>query len=208
MINIAIGCIFAIKKYLMTDSERKTTMHRVYNWIKDNCYKYGFILRYPEGKEDIDLILDLAFLYDKIADFNSAEKMYKMALDIDNTCAIAYYGLGIIYDDDELYEEAIECYKNAIENDNKYEKAYFFLANAYDELGNKEEAIKNYTEVLKLNSKDLWANANLGCIYDELGDTKLAFKYMEKALELSPKHFRILFNINIFRFNIGKLSIN
>ena len=35
MINIAIGCIFAIKKYLMTDSERKTTMHRVYNWIKD-----------------------------------------------------------------------------------------------------------------------------------------------------------------------------
>ena len=98
----------------------------------------------PEGKDDIDLILDLAFLYDKIADFNSAEKMYKMVLDIDNTCAIAYYGLGIIYDDDELYEEAIECYKKAIENDNKYEKAYFFLANAYDELGNKEEAIKNY----------------------------------------------------------------
>ena len=32
---IAIGCIFAIKKYLVTDSERKTTMHRVYNWIKD-----------------------------------------------------------------------------------------------------------------------------------------------------------------------------
>ncbi|WP_441294420.1 tetratricopeptide repeat protein [Clostridium sp. 29_15] len=91
----------------------------------------------PDGKKDIDLILDLAFLYDKIADFNSAEKMYKMALDIDNTCAIAYYGLGIIYDDDESYEEAIECYKKAIENDNKYEKAYFFLANAYDELGNK-----------------------------------------------------------------------
>lgn len=24
-----------------------------YAWLKDNCYKYGFILRYPEGKEDI-----------------------------------------------------------------------------------------------------------------------------------------------------------
>ncbi len=22
-------------------------------WLKDNCYKYGFILRYPEGKEII-----------------------------------------------------------------------------------------------------------------------------------------------------------
>ena len=24
-----------------------------YEWMKENCYKYGFILRYPEGKEDI-----------------------------------------------------------------------------------------------------------------------------------------------------------
>jgi len=24
-----------------------------FEWMKDNCYKYGFILRYPEGKEDI-----------------------------------------------------------------------------------------------------------------------------------------------------------
>ena len=24
-----------------------------YNWLKENSYKYGFILRYPEGKEDI-----------------------------------------------------------------------------------------------------------------------------------------------------------
>lgn len=24
-----------------------------YTWLKENCYKYGFILRYPEGKEDI-----------------------------------------------------------------------------------------------------------------------------------------------------------
>ena len=24
-----------------------------YKWLKDNCYKYGFILRYPENKEHI-----------------------------------------------------------------------------------------------------------------------------------------------------------
>lgn len=24
-----------------------------YQWLKENCYKYGFILRYPEGKENI-----------------------------------------------------------------------------------------------------------------------------------------------------------
>ena len=25
----------------------------VYQWLAENAYKYGFILRYPEGKEDI-----------------------------------------------------------------------------------------------------------------------------------------------------------
>ena len=26
-------------------------------WLKENCYKYGFILRYPKGKEDITQII-------------------------------------------------------------------------------------------------------------------------------------------------------
>lgn len=26
---------------------------REYQWIKDNCYKYGYIVRYPKGKEHI-----------------------------------------------------------------------------------------------------------------------------------------------------------
>lgn len=30
-----------------------------YAWLKENCYKYGFILRYPQGKEDIT-----GFLYE------------------------------------------------------------------------------------------------------------------------------------------------
>ncbi len=25
----------------------------LYGWLKDNCHKYGFIVRYPDGKEDI-----------------------------------------------------------------------------------------------------------------------------------------------------------
>ena len=25
----------------------------MWNWLRDNTHRYGFILRYPEGKEDI-----------------------------------------------------------------------------------------------------------------------------------------------------------
>jgi len=32
-------------------SDKET--NRMWNWLADNAYKYGFILRYPKGKEDI-----------------------------------------------------------------------------------------------------------------------------------------------------------
>jgi D-alanyl-D-alanine carboxypeptidase len=38
-------------EYTTLDEGFKNT--KAYNWIIENCYKYGFIIRYPEGKEDI-----------------------------------------------------------------------------------------------------------------------------------------------------------
>ena len=29
---------------------------KIWQWLKENSYKYGFILRYPNGKEDITKI--------------------------------------------------------------------------------------------------------------------------------------------------------
>ncbi|WP_081897068.1 M15 family metallopeptidase [Clostridium sp. KNHs214] len=29
------------------------TKTKAYAWLKENCYKYGFVIRYPEGKENI-----------------------------------------------------------------------------------------------------------------------------------------------------------
>lgn len=31
----------------------QSTNEEIYQWLADNAYKYGFILRYPQGKEDI-----------------------------------------------------------------------------------------------------------------------------------------------------------
>jgi D-alanyl-D-alanine carboxypeptidase len=38
-------------EYTTLDEGFKNT--KAYNWIVENCYKYGFIIRYPEGKEQI-----------------------------------------------------------------------------------------------------------------------------------------------------------
>ena len=33
--------------------ELHSSNDEVYSWLAENAYKYGFILRYPEGKSDI-----------------------------------------------------------------------------------------------------------------------------------------------------------
>ena len=36
------------------NANKKQSMNdEVYLWLAENAYKYGFILRYPQGKEDI-----------------------------------------------------------------------------------------------------------------------------------------------------------
>ncbi|MBQ5389726.1 MAG: M15 family metallopeptidase, partial [Clostridia bacterium] len=34
-------------------ASQKFAKQEVYTWLIENCYKFGFILRFPEGKEDI-----------------------------------------------------------------------------------------------------------------------------------------------------------
>lgn len=49
---------YAFDAYIYTDDNKTykpgaEDMPGVYNWIYDNCWKYGFIHRYPEGKETV-----------------------------------------------------------------------------------------------------------------------------------------------------------
>jgi D-alanyl-D-alanine carboxypeptidase len=47
-------------KYEMNENAYafSTDPNGTYNWIFENCHKYGFVIRYPEGKEDITEVSD------------------------------------------------------------------------------------------------------------------------------------------------------
>ena len=61
-------------------------------WLENNCYKYGFIIRYPKGKEDIT-----GYKYEpwhiRYIGREKAEKIYKSGLTIEE-----YYGITSSYD--------------------------------------------------------------------------------------------------------------
>ena len=55
---------------------------KAYDWLKDNSYKYGFIIRYPEGKENITGYEFEAWHY-RYVGLESAEYIYKNGLTFD-----------------------------------------------------------------------------------------------------------------------------
>lgn len=63
------------------------------NWLAANAYKYGFILRYPEGKESITGYMYESWHYRYIG-IEKAEKIYNSGLTLEE-----YYGFTSVYAD-------------------------------------------------------------------------------------------------------------
>ncbi len=61
------------------------------NWLAANAYKYGFILRYPEGKENITGYMYESWHYRYIG-VEKAEKIYNSGLTLEE-----YYGFTSVY---------------------------------------------------------------------------------------------------------------
>ena len=97
--------------------ENKNYLYRNYINIARRCveekndikalkfYKKAYDLEI--GKTDIELLLDMALLYDKIGLKDNAIKRYLEVIDIDSTYANAYYGIGVIYDEIQEYDKDI-----------------------------------------------------------------------------------------------------
>ena len=116
----------------------------------------------PFGIEDLDLMLELAFLYDEVDEQKNAIQLFYDMIKLDPEFPTSYYGLATIYDDNEDYEKAIYYYKKTIELDPNYEAAHFFLANIYDELGENEKAIYHYEKTIEIEPAYYYAYINLG----------------------------------------------
>lgn len=62
-------------------------------WVAENCWRYGFILRYPQGKE-----AQTGYMYEpwhiRYVGVDAATKIYESGL-----CLEEYYGITSVYDD-------------------------------------------------------------------------------------------------------------
>lgn len=143
---------------------------------------------------------DIAGVYEKITDYENADKAYKRSIDYykkeklfnlssdihvkDAECLMEWYEKS---GDDRCYERArIEC-NEAIRLDNSNHAAFHTKGNTYYNLGLDADAIPEYEKAVEINFDLKYAHYNLGLCYMNTGKLEDAAAKFVTTLKLDKE---------------------
>ena len=138
-----------------------------------------------EGEERIELLFELADVYDDYEEFEKVFDCLLLILQEDPTNEEALYKICFWTDFTGRNEESIRLHLNIIEEHPFSELAWFNLAAAYQGLKLYEKAIDAYQYAIAIDEKFDYAYRNIGDAYIRLRKYKEAIEALEKVLELS-----------------------
>lgn len=138
-----------------------------------------------EGEEKIELLFELADVYDDYEEFDKVFDCLKVVLEEDPTNEEALYKICFWTDFTGRNEESIKLHRAIIEEHPFSELAWFNLAAAYQGLKLYEKSIDAYQYALAIDEKFDYAYRNIGDAYLRLRKYKEAIEALEKVLELS-----------------------
>src|SRR5882724_11020213 len=138
-----------------------------------------------EGEERVELLFELADVYDDYEEFDKIFDCLKLILEQDPNNEEALYKICFWTDFTGRNEESITLHKQIIEEYPYSELAWFNLAAAYQGIKLYEKAIDAYKYALVIDEKFDYAYRNMGDAYIRLRKYKEAIEVLEKVLELS-----------------------
>src|SRR5215217_7595117 len=138
-----------------------------------------------EGEEKIELLFELADVYDDYEEFDKVFDCLKVILEENPTNEEALYKICFWTDFTGRNEESIRLHLKIIDEHPYSELAWFNLAAAYQGLKLYEKAIDAYQYAIVIDEKFDYAYRNIGDAYIRLRKYKEAIEALEKVLELS-----------------------
>ena len=142
-------------------------------------------LTFFEGQERIDLLFELADVYDDYEEFDKIFDCLKLILEEQPTNEEALYKICFWTDFTGRNEESIRLHQQILDDHPYNELAWFNLAAAYQGLKLYEKAIDAYQYAITIDEKFDYAYRNMGDAYIRLRKFKDAIEVLEKVLELS-----------------------
>ena len=138
-----------------------------------------------EGEERIELLFELADVYDDYEEFDKVFDCLKLILEDDPTNEEALYKICFWTDFTGRNEESILLHTQIIDEYPYSELAWFNLGAAYQGLKLFEKAIDSYLYAVTIDEKFDYAYRNMGDAYLRLRKFKEAIEVLERVLELS-----------------------
>ena len=138
-----------------------------------------------EGEEKIDLLFELADVYDDYENFEKVFDCLKIILQQDPSNEEALYKICFWTDFTGRNEEGIKLHQSIIEEVPFSELAWFNLGAAYQGLKLYEKAIDAYQYAVAIDEKFDYAYRNMGDAFIKLRKFKDAIEVLEKVLELT-----------------------
>jgi tetratricopeptide (TPR) repeat protein len=138
-----------------------------------------------EGQERIDLLFELADVYDDYEEFEKVFDCLKIILEEDPNNEEALYKICFWTDFTGRNEESIRLHQHIINEYPYNELAWFNLAAAYQGLKLYEKAIDAYQYAITIDEKFDYAYRNMGDAYIRLRKYKEAIEALEKVNELA-----------------------
>src|SRR5882724_6450275 len=138
-----------------------------------------------EGEERIELLFELADVYDDYEEFDKVFDCLKLVLEDDANNEEALYKICFWTDFTGRNEESIRLHQQIIDEFPYNELAWFNLAAAYQGLKLYEKAIDAYQYAITIDEKFDYAYRNMGDAYIRLKKYKEAIEALERVVELS-----------------------
>lgn len=138
-----------------------------------------------EGEEKIELLFELADVYDDYEEFDKVFDCLKMILDQDPNNEEALYKICFWTDFTGRNEEGIRLHRTIIDEFPYNELAWFNLAASYQGIKLYEKAIDAYQYAIAIDEKFDYAYRNMGDAYIRLKKYKEAIEALEKVTELA-----------------------
>jgi len=138
-----------------------------------------------EGEEKIDLLFELADVYDDYENFEKVFDCLKMILQQEPSNEEALYKICFWTDFTGRNEEGIKLHQHIIDNFPFNELAWFNLGAAYQGIKLYEKAIDAYQYAVAIDEKFDYAWRNMGDAFIRLRKYREAIEVLEKVLELT-----------------------
>lgn len=138
-----------------------------------------------DGEERVDLLFELADVYDDYEAFDKVFDCLGLILEQDPLNEEALYKICFWTDFTGRNEESIRLHQRILEKHPFSELAWFNLAAAYQGLKLYEKAIDAYQYAVAVDEKFDYAFRNMGDAYLRLRKYKEAIEVLEKVLELT-----------------------